>query len=124
MQLVEPDVVQPSMLLPPGATEAGVAVKLTVGAGVDEATFTVTDLAALPPCALTQVRVNVVVADRGPRLSLPLVGLLPVHPPLAVHEFAPLLDQLRVVIPPLGREVGFAVRFTVGTGVPVPALCL
>src|SRR5262245_7079405 len=92
-------VVQLSVLELPEATEVGFAEKLTVGAGVAEATSTVTERAALPPSVLVQVSVKVVSALSGPRVSLPLVGLLPVQPLLAVQASASVVDQVSVVLP-------------------------
>jgi hypothetical protein len=71
-------------------------------------------VAGVVPLAPLQVRVNVVVVLNDPVLALPLVGLLPDHPPLAVQLLALLEDQLSVAVPPLLRVVGFALRLTVG----------
>ena len=46
---------------------------------------------------------------------LPLVPLLPVHPPEAVHDVAFVLDQVRVDDWPLEIDEGEAVIDTVGT---------
>jgi hypothetical protein len=43
-------------------------------------------------------------AVRAPLLVLPEVGRLPDHAPLAVHDVASLLDQVKVVLPPLVSE--------------------
>jgi hypothetical protein len=71
-------------------------------------------VAGVVPLAPLQVRVNVVVVLNDPVLALPLVGLLPDHPPLAVQLLALLEDQLSVAVPPLLTVVGFALRLTVG----------
>ena len=47
-------------------------------------------------------------SGKEPRLEL--------HAPLAVHEVAFVLDQLSVLLPPLGTLVGLALNDTVGTG--------
>jgi hypothetical protein len=47
---------------------------------------------------------------------LPLVALVPLQPPEAVHEVALVLLQVRVEVPPDATLVGFAVSFTVGAG--------
>jgi len=48
---------------------------------------------------------------------LPLVALVPLQPPEAVHEVALVLVQVRVEVPPEVTFAAPAVRFTVGTGV-------
>jgi hypothetical protein len=48
----------------------------------------------------------------------PLVGLLPDHPPEALHEVALAADHVIVEPSPFTTVVGFAVRATVGTGEP------
>ena len=47
-------------------------------------------------------------------MSVPLAASVPVQPPLAVQEFALVLDQVRVELPPAVIVVGLAVRVTVG----------
>lgn len=116
-------VVQLSVLELPAATEVGLAEKVTVGAGVAEATSTVTERAALPPSVLVQVSVNVVSALNGPRVSLPLVGLLPVQPLLAVQASASVVDQVSVVLPCSCTDIGLALRLIVGSVTPLPGLC-
>ena len=56
------------------------------------------------------------VAASAPVDWLPLVVLLPVHAPLAVHELALVLDQLSVLLPPELMLAGVAVKLTVGSG--------
>lgn len=46
----------------------------------------------------------------------PLVGMLPDHPPEAVHDVALAADQASVELLPLITELGFALRLTVGVG--------
>lgn len=46
--------------------------------------------------------------------SLPLVPLLPVQSPLAVHELAFVVDQVRVLAPGDTTVLGAALRLTVG----------
>lgn len=50
----------------------------------------------------------------GLTVNVPLVASVPVHPPLAVHDVAFVLDQVRVELPPGVIVVGLAVRVTVG----------
>ena len=52
-------------------------------------------------------------------LELPVRGLLPVQPPDAVQEVALLVDQVRVLLPPLAMDAGVALSVTVGIGVGV-----
>ncbi len=121
LPLHPPDAVQDEALvedhdsveLLPLAMLLGLALKLTVGAG--EVTVTVADCAALPP-APVQLRVYVAFALSAPVDCEPLVGWLPDQPPEAVQEVAFVVDQLKVELPPLTTELGFAARLTVGAG--------
>lgn len=47
---------------------------------------------------------------------MPLVASVPVQPPLAVHEVALVLDQVRVELLPDAMIIGLADRVTVGAG--------
>jgi hypothetical protein len=71
-------------------------------------------VAGVVPLAPLQVRVNVVVVLNDPVLALPLVGLLPDHPPLAVQLLALLEDQLSVEAEPLLTVPGFALKVRLG----------
>jgi hypothetical protein len=57
----------------------------------------------------------VVAACRAPLDALPVAGLLPDHPPEAVHCVVLAADQLRVVLPPAATVLGLALIWTVGT---------
>ena len=59
---------------------------------------------------------NKVVAVRGPVLCDPLVAFAPLQPPLAVHEVAFVLDQVRVAALPLMTVLGLADNVTDGGG--------
>jgi hypothetical protein len=50
----------------------------------------------------------VVAACTEPLDWLPVTGLLPDHPPEAVHAAALAADQLRVALPPTATVLGFA----------------
>ena len=50
---------------------------------------------------------------------MPLVALVPLQPPVAVHEVALVELQVNVEAVPLATEVGFAVSVTVGAGTTV-----
>ena len=50
---------------------------------------------------------------------LPLVDLLPVQEPLAVHAVAPVVDQLSVALPPELMVTGLIVMVTSGITVTV-----
>lgn len=50
----------------------------------------------------------------APVVSVPLVGLVPLHPPEAVQEVASVELQVSVAEPPRAAVVGFAVSVTVG----------
>jgi hypothetical protein len=107
---------QVRVALPPLATLVGLAVKVTVGAGTELATVTVTDLLALPPLPL-QLSVNVLLAAvSAPVLTEPLVARLPDHAPEAVQLVALVDDHVSELLLPLDTLVGFAVSVTVGVG--------
>jgi hypothetical protein len=76
-------------------------------------TVTVAEAGAEVPPVPVHVRVYVVVAvGKTPRV--PLVAVVPVQPPLAVHEVAFVLDQVSVELLPEVMVVGLAVKLTVG----------
>jgi len=105
---------QVSVAEPPEFTLLGVALSLTVGAA--GATVTVTDCVADPPDPL-QVNSYSVVLVRVPVDTVPLVGMLPCHPPAALQLFASDEVQVSVELPPLITVVGVAVSVTeVGVG--------
>jgi lysine/ornithine N-monooxygenase len=54
----------------------------------------------------------VVAVGKTPRV--PLVAVVPVQPPLAVHEVAFVLDQVSVELLPEVMVVGVALKLTVG----------
>ena len=101
--------------LPLGTLE-GLALKLTVGAGVAADTDTVTDCVADPP-APVQVAVYFVAALSAAVDCAPLGAIVPLHPPDATQEVALVEDHVNVDLPPLATVVGLAVRVTVGAGV-------
>jgi hypothetical protein len=114
-----------SVVRAPAATEVGLAVNVTVGAGVvppvriEIAAFRV----VVPPVPV-QANVNVTAAAIEPMLWLPDVALLPAQPPippLPVQLVALLVVQVKEVDPPMATDVGFAVKVTVGAGV-APAI--
>jgi hypothetical protein len=117
-------VVQLRVELPFSATVVGLAIRFTVGGGVEEAIVTATDRPDEPPLLLAQVSVKVVLAASGPRTSLPAVALLPDQPPLAVQLLALVLDQVSVVEPCDWIVVGLAERLTVGCVTPLLAVSL
>ncbi|MFO1427735.1 MAG: hypothetical protein U1F11_12350 [Steroidobacteraceae bacterium] len=102
----------------PFATVVGLAVSVTVGTG--GSTVTAAFALAVPPGPV-QLKVNVVVpgAARAPLVALPLVALLPFHPPLAVQLVAFVEFQASCVEAPLATLAGDAVSVTVGSGVTV-----
>ena len=75
------------------------------------------------PLAPPQVSVKVVELVMAPVLALPLVALLPDHPPEAAQLVALLEAQMRVADEPLVTRGGAAVRLRVGLG-GVPPLLL
>ncbi len=52
----------------------------------------------------------------GPVLCEPLVALVPLQPPEAVHEVALVELHVKVDALPLATDVGFAARVTVAAG--------
>jgi hypothetical protein len=103
---------------PPLATDVGLAVRDTVGAGG----LTVTVAEALPvPPAPVQARVNVLVLVSAPLGSLPEIVLVLVHAPEAAQEAASVEDQVRVEDSPLATDGGLAASDTVGAGGVEPA---
>jgi hypothetical protein len=105
---------QLSVAEPPEFTLLGVALSVTVGAA--GATVTVTDCVADPPGPL-QVNAKSVVLVMVPVDTVPLVGMLPCHPPAALQLFASDEVQVSVELPPLITVVGVAVSVTeVGVG--------
>jgi len=98
---------------PPLATEVGLAVRDTVGAGG----LTVTVAEALPvPPAPVQARVNVLVLVSVPLGWLPEIVLVLVHAPEAAQEVASVEDQVSVEDSPLVTDGGLTASDTVGAG--------
>jgi hypothetical protein len=60
------------------------------------------------------VRVALAVTLRVPVDSVPLVALAPVQSPLAMHDVAFVVDQVRVLVPGETTVLGAALRLTVG----------
>jgi len=108
---------QVSVDFPPAAIDAGLALRVTVGAGI-ATRVTVVEAWPVPP-APVQERLYVVVAV-GDTESVPLVASAPVQPPEAVHAVAFVLDQVRVELPPAAIDAGLAPSVTVGA--PVDAV--
>jgi len=115
VQLVALVELQVSVDVAPLATVVGLADSVTVGAGGGVPAVTVTDWLVVPPVPV-QANVKVVVELIAAVVAEPLSGLLPVQPPLAVHEVALLLDHVSCVVLPTMTEVGLAVSVTVGAG--------
>ncbi len=99
----------------PLVTELGLALKVTVGAGL--LTVTVADCVALLPApAPVQVRPKFWLAVSAPVDCEPLSALLPDQPPVAVQAVAWVDDQLKLALPPLVTVLGLTVKVTVGVG--------
>jgi hypothetical protein len=110
---------QVSVVDPPEATVAAVAVNVAVGTG---ATVTVAVAAGLVPPAPVQVKEYVVVAVTAPVLWLPFADSEPLQPPDAVHAVALVELHVKVVDPPDATVVAAAARDAVGTGFVSPEL--
>lgn len=100
-----------SVEVPPGATLLGLALKVTVGAGM---TLTAVVAAALLPPAPSQVSENVVASSIDAFSWLPVAGRVPDQPPDAAHDVALVEVQANVVLPPLATTSGAAVSDAVG----------
>jgi len=131
--LAEPDVARPpdqaplavhdaalvddqfSVLLPPLATDVGLALSVTVGVGGGaEVTVTVVEPLPEPPAPL-QVSVNKLLdAVRGPVLADPVVARVPDQLPPALQDVAFEEVQFSVALPPLPTLDGVEVNETVG----------
>ena len=107
---------QLKVVLLPLVTLEGLALKFTVGAGVEAVTDTVTDCVADPP-APVQVAVYFVAALSAAVDCVPAGAIVPLQPSDATQEVALVEDHVNVDLPPLATVVGLAVRVTVGAGV-------
>jgi len=86
---------------------------LPTGGGTGAPTVTVTDRLALP-LEPSQLNVKVLVAVKGPIVSLPAVVLVPNQAPEAIQVVTLLDDQESVVDPLFATEAGLAEIDTVG----------
>lgn len=102
-----------SVEAPPLETLLGLALKLTVGAGVESDTVTDWDAEPPPP---EQVSVYLVVAVMAAVDAEPLVVSLPLQPAEAAQVVALTEDHVRVEVPPLFTVVGLALSVTEGAG--------
>jgi hypothetical protein len=114
MQLVAFWLDQVSVLEPLALTLVGLAASMIVGAATTE---TVTERDALPPVPV-QPSEYVEVAATGPTVSLPVVDLLPLQAPEAVHDVAFDVVHDSTVDPPALTDAGFAPKVIVGAGDP------
>jgi hypothetical protein len=94
----------------PEFTVLGVALSVTIGATPD--TVTVADCVAVDPRYPVQLSSYSVVFVRGPVDQVPLVAMLPCHPPEAMHSLALVDFQVSVELAPLLTVVGAAVNVT------------
>jgi hypothetical protein len=115
VQLVAFVLLHASVELPPLGTDAGFALRETLGAR--ELTLTVT-VRETPPPVPEQVSVYFALVVSVAVCREPLVGMLPDQAPEAVHAVASVLDQERVLLLPLAILAGAAFRARVGGGVP------
>lgn len=102
---------QVSIEVPPIATTVGYATNVAVGMTL---TRTV-DSPLVPPVPVQVIAYEVGIAI-APVLSVPLVALVPLQPPEAVHELAFVELQVRVEAAPLLTAVCAALRDAVGRG--------
>lgn len=107
---------QVSVLLPPDASDAGLADSVTLGVcGGAGVTVTVTELAGEAPDEFEHVIEYALVA-LGETATVPAPALVPDQPPVAAHEAAEVDDQLSTALPPSTIEFASAARATVGSG--------
>lgn len=111
---------QVSTLTPPGATVAGLADRVTVGAAgvAGGVTVTVVEALAAPPVP-EQLRSYVLVATSAPVEALPLIPRDPLQAPEDVQAEALVEVQASVALPPLAIVPGVEVKVTVGAGITV-----
>lgn len=100
-----------SVELPPAGTVGGNALNVIWGNGGVTTTAAVADP---EPPAPVQFKVKLALALSGADASLPLVGLFPAQPPLAVQAVAFADDHVRLVDDPAVTDGGTAVNVTVG----------
>lgn len=103
---------QVSVAAPPLITVLGATDNVTDGGGL-VTTFTAAELDVVPPLPV-QLSANVLVVDKAPLLTDPLVARLPVHAPDAVHVDAPTLLHVSVDAFPTLTLVGDALSVTCG----------
>src|SRR5262245_46018217 len=110
------------VVCPPLTTLVGLAPKVSVGAGVGvgvgvggAVTVTATDLLTDPPLP-EQASTNVVLVVKAPEDWVPDVASEPLHPPLAVHEVAFVVLQVRLTAEPDTTLLALAARVSVGAG--------
>jgi len=105
---------QLSVELPLKATEVGLAVNISVGAGGDP-TVTLA-VCEIDPPAPWHVSVYAALAVKLLLVALPEVDCAPLQLPLAVQLVAFVDDQLSVVLPLKATDAGLAVSVSVGAG--------
>jgi hypothetical protein len=105
----------------PLITDVGAAFKVTVGAGT---TVTVCVTGELVPPGPVQVIEKLVAPPAGRMLRDPPLASVPLQPPEAVHEVAPVELQLNVAAAPAAIWVGAAASEAVGTAGGGAALSL
>jgi F0F1-type ATP synthase membrane subunit c/vacuolar-type H+-ATPase subunit K len=108
MALVE---LQDKVDLAPELTVGGAAVSVTMGGGM--VIVTVVDACAVPP-APVQLSMKLVVAVNALVVAVPLIALVPLHPPEAEQLVAPVELQVSVDVPPDATLPGLAEMDTVG----------
>jgi hypothetical protein len=112
---------QVMVALLPSGIDAGLAVMVTTGGGV--LTVTVVDALVDGPPPLQVSTYLTLPVFVGICALLPLVATVPLQPPLAVHEVAPLDDQVNSVEAPRTIAWGAALKVTVGVAAwALPAL--
>ena len=102
---------QVSVEAPPVATTDGFATNVAVGTTLT--TTVETPLVPPVPLHVKEYELGIVIA---PVLCVPLVALVPLQPPVAVHDVAFVELQVSVDAPPLAMDVGAALRDAVGFG--------
>ena len=107
----------------PEATAAGVALRVTVGAGgAGWMTVTVAEAGALVPPSPAQLSEKLEFTLNAPVLCVPEGASVPLHAPEAVHEDALVELQLSVDAAPEFTVLGSAASRAVGAGAAVTVI--
>jgi hypothetical protein len=106
----------------PSVIDVGLSEIVTVGAGA--ATVNAAVPLPVPPAPVQLSAYCDEPVALGVTVAVPLVAFVPLHPPLAVHDVAFVLDHVRVDDCPSVTDVGFNEIVTVGAGVAIVSVAV